>query len=64
VRGYWVAANNVVSRAEGWVRLVDFCWVYGGPINGLQFGVMGAVKGFLMESAGVCCDDWNMVHCW
>jgi len=64
VRGCWVISDNaVVRKAEGWVRLGYFCHVYGGPIDGSQFGVMGAVKGFRAGSAGLCRDDRSMVHC-
>jgi len=40
VRGCWVISDNVVRKAEGWVRLGYFCHVYSGSIDGSQFGMM------------------------
>jgi len=61
VRGNWVGAGDVVCRAEGCIRFVDFCWMFGGPVDGTWCGVMGTVEGFWVGSAGVCCDGQNVV---
>ncbi len=53
---------DVVHRAEGCIRFVDYCWMFGGSVDGSWCEVMGTVKGFLSGSAGVSCNGQNVVH--
>jgi len=55
---------SVAGRVGSWVKLLGVCWTYGRPVDGLWFGVLRTVKGFWVESVGVCGGGLKLVHWW